>query len=200
MSVKKYNTFSGKEYAFVCDPVELEGLSNAQIMKRLGFTDTDVKAMLYTRKINRPALNITLIENPGNLKVPTWEYIKSELLLGSKNDAVFGKMLRDQGLINRFGSPTAKFNEYFKVLENTYPSTENINNLPAEIIDFNRLLQRRFGNNALFTGKGFTLTYDGKFGLREFILSKPKSGWDLESMAKDAGFKIKKIEVPEITE
>jgi hypothetical protein len=181
-----YTTLSGKELAWLLDPAEVEGLTNAQIMKRIGWTKKDIDEILKLPVDKRPRLSIKLIEDPGTLKVPTWDQLKVEVESTLAKDSKFGTYFLDRGL------DKGKVGQYIEELKKI--PQDKMGNLTGELQKFRELLEVKYGCNPLFTNKGFTITPTGRYGLREWILTKPDVGWDLSELEK-AGFNVKDLEL-----
>ena len=161
-------------------------------MKKIGWTDDYIKTKVLNEPIkDRPKLSIKLIEDPGNLKVPTWDEIDEEVKILKKNNK-FKNSLKDLGLDISKADDVKKVDEYMMILKKT--PFDKIKDLETEVKKFRQLLEDYLGNNELFSNKGFTITPDGHFGLREWILSKPDFGWELSDFEK-AGFKVEDIEL-----
>ena len=132
----------------------------------------------------RPKFRVRLIEDPGNLKVPTWDEMGKVVKNSLKSDADFKKLF-----IKKYKLDATKVDLYIDQLKKATVGKKITN---AELKNFQIILEYNYGCNPLFSGKGFTVTPDGKFGLREWILNKPGVGWDISDMQK-AGFKVKEI-------
>ncbi|MCP3923430.1 MAG: hypothetical protein GY714_12700, partial [Desulfobacterales bacterium] len=188
VSLKDYPGFAPHDVAWVLDPAELKGLSNTDIMRRCGWEDSYIKNILDLKPDKRPSIVINLIENPGKLKVPTWDFFqqKTKNMIDAQDKYLINNIKRVKGL------DIDKIDTYFDILKKT--SVEDVDKLPAHIQDFRKILELKFGNNTLFSGRGFTVTPAGKFGLREWLMAKPDVSFDLGKMKQD-GFTIKQIKL-----
>jgi len=192
----RYQTLTNKDLAWVMDPKEIMGLTNEQIMIKLGFEDNDIKTILAIPKEQRPRFKITLIEDPGNIRTPTWDVLMQDTIdLIDKGDEDFlSRMIKaiPELETKTGGIDKAKLAVVFTQLKET--PVEDIPNLPSGLNDFRYILQYKFGNNELFSSRGATITKDGRFGLREWVLSEPELGFNF-GMMKSSGFKIKNFDL-----
>lgn len=193
----RYQTLTNRELAWLMDPVEIEGLSNAEIMTRLGFEENYIQDLLAKPIAERGRFKVTLIEDPGTLRVPTWDMLQQETIaLINTEDKQFIKDILQtlpELRTKTGGIDHSKLAKVFSQLEQT--RVENISNLPDNLFDFRNILQQKFGNNALFSSRGFTITKDGSFGLREWVMEEPELGFDL-GMMRSAGFKVRNFDLP----
>lgn len=181
ISETNYTSFTDprKPFAWVLDPAEIQGLNNRQIMQRLGWKEVDIA---IAERDGR-SLWISLIENPGSLESPRWTHIIEETnsLLDS-NDIVFIDRLKKYkvGLNNQNEIDRSLIQSYFTQLDNARAG--QYDNLDPDVIKFHEILYNNLGNNDLFTNSGFTAAPDGGFGLREWLLYKPESGFEMDDM------------------
>jgi hypothetical protein len=183
----KYNSLTGDERSFtwLSDPKELEGLTARQIFERSGFGESEINNFMNSDK--ERIMTLFLIEAKDDALVPMWKYLREETEKLLKTNIDFLDDFKGSNLI------PDKIDYYFSQLEKTQAGKEYVEKLPQDIQDFRFILQGHFGNNVLFTGKGFTVTPEGKFGLREFLLEKPDGGWNISEIKKY--YTIKKYEI-----
>ena len=188
-------------FAWVTDPYDIIGLNIEQIGQRIGWDEDYIR---YVLKKNNGKIWIDFIEPPANIKLQKveWKTLEDETLdiiskgKDSGNDAYddfldaidqIKPLLDKDGLIE-----TNMIQKYFEILSNT--KVEDISKLSQDVQKFRKRTEALFGNNPLFTGKGYTINNSFEIGTAEYGLLKSESMFNTEKMIKE-GYKIKRMEL-----
>ncbi|MDC7220341.1 MAG: hypothetical protein PQJ59_10390 [Spirochaetales bacterium] len=192
VQTRNYPTL-GRESAFtwVTDPEELIGLDFDGLADRIGLTE-EYKEWIRTE--NNGSIWVDFIESPVEHQKVSWDYLNSETKTLIEVDDSFAIRLEQISMLtNSDGSLSmSKLDDAFAVLSNT--NVEDVENLSSDMKLLRETLEGKFGNNPLFTGKGYTVDPAGNFGTREWGLVKPDVGLEIDEM-KAEGYNIIRIEV-----